>query len=169
MPVRPPVIQLRIQGGGQREGPIVRRLHVAELPRRGLRIRRLPLRQGLDPEVLNATSDHDALNVAITDILSNNMLDLRTEIVQEMESGLCRNLLEPRGERPLLRHKPPTKGEPMRPLVLGTTFRFFAMLVAALLAGRQSVCLRLFRILFQPGWPLGTTSAVPREGPRELG
>ncbi|CAE7838065.1 unnamed protein product [Symbiodinium sp. CCMP2592] len=95
--------------------------------------------KGLDLEVLNATSDHDALNVAITDILSNNMLDLHTEIVQEMESGLCRNLLEPRAEQPTFMHKPLGKGESMWPLVLGTIFLFFAMLVAAFLAGRQSV------------------------------
>ncbi|OLP89572.1 hypothetical protein AK812_SmicGene28963 [Symbiodinium microadriaticum] len=86
--------------------------------------------KGLDLEVLNATSDHDALNVAITDILSSNMLDLRTEIVQEMESGLCRNLLEPRAQQPKFMHKPMGKGESMWPLVLGTIFLFFAMLVA---------------------------------------
>ncbi|CAE7845394.1 unnamed protein product [Symbiodinium microadriaticum] len=97
--------------------------------------------KGLDLEVLNATSDHDALNVAITDILSSNMLDLRTEIVQEMESGLCRNLLEPRAQQPNFMHKPMGKGESMWPLVLGTIFLFFAMLVAAFLAGRQSVYL----------------------------
>ncbi|CAE7868806.1 unnamed protein product [Symbiodinium microadriaticum] len=97
--------------------------------------------KGLDLEVLNATSDHDALNVAITDILSSNMLDLRTEIVQEMESGLCRNLLEPRAQQPKFMHKPMGKGESMWPLVLGTIFLFFAMLVAAFLAGRQSVYL----------------------------
>lgn len=92
-------------------------------------------------EVLNATSDHDALNVAIVDILSNNMLDLRTEIVQEMESGLCRNLLEPRAQQPNFMHKPLGEGESMWPLVIGTIFLFFAMLVAAFLAGRQSVYL----------------------------
>ncbi|CAE7838074.1 dnc [Symbiodinium sp. CCMP2592] len=97
--------------------------------------------EGLDLEVLNATSDHDALNVAITDILSNNMLDLRTEIVQEMESGLCRNLLEPRAQQPKFMHQALGNGESMWPLVLGAIFISFAMLVVAFIAGRQSVYL----------------------------
>ena len=42
-------VEFRLQGDRQREGPIVRRLHVAGLPHRGLRTRRVPFRQGPRP------------------------------------------------------------------------------------------------------------------------
>ena len=66
------------------------------------------------------------------------MLDLRTAIVQEMESGSCRNLLEPRAQQPKFMHQPLDNGESMWPMVLGTIF-CPSMLVVAFIAGRQSV------------------------------
>ena len=117
-------------------------------------------------EVLNATSDHDALNVAITNILTNNMLDLRTEIVQEMESGLCRNLLEPRAQQPKFMHQPLDNGESLWPMVLGTIF-CPSMLVVAFIAGRQC-SFGLLWMLFQLLWSFYITTMVPHRGPLKL-
>ena len=85
-----------------------------------------------------------------------------------MESGLCRNLLEPRAQQPNFMHKPMGKGESMWPLVLGTIFLFFAMLVAAFLAGRQSVYLGCCSCLSRCCGRLAPQAWSPHGGPHEL-
>ena len=50
---------------------------------------------GLDLDVLEAHSDRDAINAGIGGLLRANMMGIRSEIVEEMEDGLCRALLGP--------------------------------------------------------------------------
>ena len=114
--------------------------------------------------MLNATSDHDALNVAITNISTNNMLDLRTEIVQEMESDLGRNLLEPSAEQPTCTGH---RGVHVAP----GAWNDFPVLrnVSCCFSCWSSKC--LFGLLFmfvRMLWPLGAASVVPHRGAHKL-
>jgi len=108
-------------------------------PEKGVGKGSCDFKQGLDLEVLDATSDRDAMNVAIDDILQQNLVGVRSEIVEEMEDGLCRALLapdifvnDPKASDPL------PAPQSMWPLVIGAWLVLFVLLVATFFLGRCS-------------------------------
>lgn len=108
-------------------------------PEKGVGRGSCDFQKGLDLEVLDAISDRDAMNVAIDDILQQNLVGVRSEIVEEMEDGLCRALLapdifvnDPKAAVPL----PAPRS--MWPLVVGAVLVLFVLLVATFFLGRCS-------------------------------
>ncbi|CAJ1427742.1 unnamed protein product [Effrenium voratum] len=96
--------------------------------------------KGLDLLIIDATSDRSAINAAIDKILRQNLMGIRSEIVQDMEDGLCRALLEPDsvamvGSSAEMPMAPP---ESMWPLVIGGVLALMVLMGACFFLGRYS-------------------------------
>lgn len=112
--------------------------------------------EGLDLDVIQATSSHDAINVAIGHVLQSNLMGIRTEVVEGMEDGLCKALLDDNleGTRQLASGVVGdlAVAEPMWPLVV---------LGFALMIGLLGLC-------FWIGWLSGKKSKVATSRSIEL-
>eukprot|EP00931_Biecheleriopsis_adriatica_P070148 TRINITY_DN4393_c0_g1_i1.p1 TRINITY_DN4393_c0_g1~~TRINITY_DN4393_c0_g1_i1.p1 ORF type:complete len:440 (-),score=96.29 TRINITY_DN4393_c0_g1_i1:414-1733(-) len=107
--------------------------------------------QGLDLQVEEAVSTKSEMNVAIKQVLDNNIMNVRVEIVRGMEDGLCRALLDDdevsgvlgsAAEEEALAAIPMSKPTSMTPYLFGALTAELVLLACCFWLGRQSILMK---------------------------